>query len=954
MTSMTPAHFVNKWSKIQLKERTTAQSHFNDICSLVGHKPPLEADPKGEFFTFEADTDKPSGEHGWADAWYKGKFIWEYKGPDKNLDTAYKQLLLYKDALENPPLLITSDTQVIIIHTNFTNTVKHIYKIDFDQIYHGNGVDLLRRAFYDPQSFRPAVTQEQVTQTTADEFVEVAIVLRKWGIGGDSSYNSEKLAHFLIRLLFCLFAEDIGLLPNNVFTKLVHSSLTSAQFGQSLRMLFRNMRYGGMFGFEPIPFFNGGLFDDDDVPENMPGDVIHALRKASEQNWSAIDPSIFGTLFERIIDESKRAQLGAHYTSKNDILLVVEPVLMQPLRTKWQVVKYQVNNSLNLGLIDAANILLKSYSDEIAILRVLDPACGSGNFLYIALRQLLDFQKEIILFAIQKGLSEIELSVGPQQLFGIELNPYAYELAQITIWIGYLQWRTENGFGILDEPILKPLHQIENKDAVLDIASGIEPTWPSADVIIGNPPFLGDKKMRLELGDDYVDRLHSVYSNRLPGQSDFVCYWFEKARNEIKKGNVKRAGLLATQGIRGEANRTVLERIKDTGDIFWAWSDRNWILDGAMVHVSMIGFDDGREKERCLNGKSVSKIYSDLTADIDLTKALELVENNGVAFQGVTKYGPFEISQNTAREMLSAPINPNGRPNSDVVKPYYNAQDLMQRWDGHHIIDFYDLPENEAALYEIPFDFTLREVKPYREDSRVVGQSPWWQHWRRRPELQKAIANLNRFIVTPRVSKHRIFIWLPKGVVANDAIIAFARDDDYFLGILQSKVHELWSRRKGTQVREAESGFRYTPTTTFETFPFPWPPGKESTEDPLVQTIAELAKQLDEFRNAWLNPPTEEIGITISKKMLERRTLTNLYNALATYLEKYKGKMRDPRLWSDAIECDIGLGEIETLDHIHQTLDKAVLDAYGWGYNFSNEQILENLLDLNLQRAKQT
>jgi type II restriction/modification system DNA methylase subunit YeeA len=955
MTSMTPAHFVKKWSKIQLKERTSAQSHFNDICALVEHKPPLEADPKGEFFTFEADTDKPGGEHGWADAWYKGRFIWEYKSPDKNLDAAYKQLLLYKDALGNPPLLITSDTQVIIIHTNFTNTLKHKYEIDFDRIEHGDGVDLLKRAFYEPQSFRPAETQEQVTQATADEFVEVANTLQKWGISEGIRISPEKLAHFLIRLLFCLFAEDIGLLPNDVFSKLAHAHLNSAQFGQSLQTLFANMRTGGMFGVEAIPFFDGGLFDDDSVPQNMPGDVAHTLRKASEHDWSAIDPSIFGTLFERIIDESKRAQLGAHYTSKEDILLVVEPVLMQPLRTKWQTIKFQVNNSLKLGLPDVANTLLKNFSEEIAALRVLDPACGSGNFLYIALRQLLDLQKEIVLFAFQKELAEIQLSVGPHQLYGIEINPYAYELAQITVWIGYLQWRTENGFTVLEEPILKPLHQIENKDAILEIDAVKEPVWPEADVIIGNPPFLGGKRLRIGLGDKYVEALYKLYEGRIPHEADLVCYWFEKARAQIEDRQAGRAGLLATQGIRGGANRKVLDRIKATGDIFWAQSDRDWILDGANVHVSMVGFDDGTLRNRTLDDHDVFNINPNLTTALDITIAKRLGENANISFMGDTKVGPFEVNENIARKMLDATGNPNNRPNSDVVKPWINGFDVTRRPQNMWIVDFgLGMTEKEAKQYILPFEHISKWVKPFR----LIAKSgdctgiPWWLHQRPRPEMRGAVKNLERYIVTPCVSKYRLFVWVSDPTLVDHAVIAFARSDDYFLGILHSKVHELWARGKGSQLREVESGFRYTPTTTFETFPFPWPPGYEPLEDVRVQAVSDAAKQLDEFRNAWLNPPAEEIGVTISQRMLERRTLTNLYNALTTYREKYKGKMRDPRLWSEAVKGVIGLEEIETLDHIHHSLDQAVLDAYGWEHNLSDEQILEKLLALNLQRAK--
>ena len=508
MNKLTAAQFVKKWSKIQLKERTTAQSHFNDICALVGHKTPLEADPKGEFFTFEADTEKPEGERGWADAWYGNRFIWEYKGPNKSLEKAYQQLLLYKDSLGNPPLLITSDTHQIKIHTNFNNTVKKTYVITLDDIADGKGVELLRRAFNDPASFKPAETPEQVTSASAKQFVQVANLLQRYE---EKKLDPERLAHFIVRLLFCLFAEDLGLLPENAFTQLVKQNLPQEQFRQSLKSLFATMRTGGMFGFIRIPHFNGGLFDDDFVPDELP-DIVPSLRDVSSQDWASIDPSIFGTLFEQILDEDKRkrAQLGAHYTSKDDILLVIEPVLMQPLREKWQTVKLEVEDLTRKGKPKPANKLLRDFSDEVAALRVLDPACGSGNFLYVALRQLLDLQKEIITLAARLGLAEIPLTVGPGQIYGIEINSYAHELAQITVWIGYLQWRAENGFAEMDEPILRPLRQIENKDAIIDLETGTEPAWAEVDVIVGNPPFLGDKKMRTELGDEYVDDLRKL------------------------------------------------------------------------------------------------------------------------------------------------------------------------------------------------------------------------------------------------------------------------------------------------------------------------------------------------------------------------------------------------------------------------------------------------------------
>ena len=373
--------------------------------------------------------------------------------------------------------------------------------------------------------------------------------------------------------------------------------------------------------------------------------------------------------------------MGAHYTSKDDIMLIVEPVLMKPLRDRWYQVKREATRLIKDDQPAKAYTLLNDFAAEIATVRVLDPACGSGNFLYIALRQLLDLQKEVIVFAGRQGLDEIPLTAGPEQLYGIEINHYAHELAQITVWIGYLQWRFENGFAEVSEPVLRPLTNIERKDAVLAYDEGgqpVEPEWPEADVIISNPPFLGDRKMRGELGHEYVEKLRKLYKGRLPGMNDLVCYWFEKARALIAGGGTKRAGLLATNSIRGGLNRTVLERIKDTGDIFMAWSDRPWILDGAAVRVSMIGFDDGSEQTRTLDGESVVKITPDLKSDVDLTKAVNLSENESIAFYGTVKAGPFDIDAATARAMINSE-NSSEHSNREVVKPWMNASDITRR-----------------------------------------------------------------------------------------------------------------------------------------------------------------------------------------------------------------------------------------------------------------------------------
>ena len=408
-------------------------------------------------------------------------------------------------------------------------------------------------------------------------------------------------------------------------------------------------------------------------------------------------------------------------------------------------------------------------------------------------------------------------------------------------------------------PILKPLETIVRMDAILAYdAAGqpVEPVWPAADVVIGNPPFLGGKRLRSELGNAPVDALFALYRDRVPHEADLVVYWFERSRALIERGTLLRAGLLSTNSIRGGANRKVLKRIKASGDIFMAWSDRPWVLDGAAVRVSMIGFDDGSEQERVLEGQLTAAINPDLTGgNADITTAKRLPENAGLAFMGDTKGGAFDLTPDAAVTMITAPLNVNGRPNTDVVKPWVNGLDITRRPRGMCIIDFgTEMVEGDAALYEAPFAYVQTHVKPERLlNNRAAYRDRWWIHVEARPEMRRKLTSLRRFIVSPAVAKFRLFSWLTNDTLPDHALFVFAREDDYFFGVLHSRFHEIWALRMGTSLEDRP---RYTPTTTFETYPFPWPPGQEPVDDPRVPDVAAAAARLVELRNAWLNPPT--------------------------------------------------------------------------------------------------
>ncbi|MEQ1588780.1 MAG: DNA methyltransferase [Gallionella sp.] len=993
---MTPQQFTQKWQGSTLNERQSYQAHFADLCALVGEATPTPA--SADTYCFERGVAKTGSKHGWADVWKRGYFAIEYKAPDRNLDAALKQLMTYALALDNPPLLVVCDTQIIQVHTHFTNAPSEVHTIALADLGEPANLEKLRWLFTDPNKFHPQRTITQITEAAAGKFAQLAQSLNARG------HAPQSVAHFLNQCLFCLFAEDAELLPGKLFERLLDKSQTDpAKLTSRLQELFNAMRKGGDFALEDIHWFNGGLFEEIEV---LPLDSaeIKILYEAAKLDWSDIEPSIFGTLFERGLDPKKRSQLGAHYTDQQSILRIIHPVIVEPLTAEWQAAKhiiadamarYEAGGKGSKNALPEAKAAFISYLERLKAFRVLDPACGSGNFLYLALRALKDLEHKANLEAEVLGLQrQITIECSPANVLGIELNPYAAELARVTVWIGEIQWMLKNGYPIRKNPILQSLDHIENRDAILECSdtslhravetthSKAEARWPTCDAIIGNPPFLGDKKMRAELGDDYTESLRKVYDGRVPGGADLVTYWFEKARAQIESGNCQRAGLVATNSIRGGANQKVLARICETSKIFNAWSDEEWINDGAAVRVSLVCF--GNIEGAALDSDTVEVIHADLTAGdgLNLTLAKPLKANASVAFTGTQKNGPFIISGEVARQWLMQP-NPNGKPNSNAIRPWANGMDITNRPSDTWIIDFGgNTTLDVSSLYELPFTHVEQHVKPTRvgnRDSRAG--SLWWLFKRSNEDLRSAIAPLKRFIATPMVSKHRVFVWLPVCQIPENLCVAIARSDDTTFGILHSRFHELWSLRMGTSLEDRP---RYTPTTTFETFPFPegmtpadtvpsvrpdnsasnlFDSGLRTFSPELVEgsadaqpvhastgsartgvsdAIASAAQRLNQLRDNWLNPPEWTDWLRTPEEQqaayplrpvaklgheadLKKRTLTNLYNARPAWLA-----------------------------NAHAELDAAVAAAYGWTdytAEMSDEEILRRLLVLNLERA---
>ena len=984
---MTPAAFIDKWSRSELRERQGAQSHFNDLCALLGEKNPSDADPSGATYCFERGATKVGGGDGWADVWKRSCFGWEYKGKHKDLNAALRQLQIYAPDLENPPYLVVCDMERIIVHTNWTNTVRRTFTFGFEDLREPATLDTLRQIFRGSESLKPGMSPQALTALVATRFGDLGKRLQ------DREHDPRAVAHFLNRLIFCLFAEDAEILPKGIFTRMLRNvsyqqysipRKSKAQFDA----LFSTMKDGGFFGADAIAWFNGGLFDEADALPLERDDLDMLIKTAREHDWSNIDPAILGTMFEEALKTTgRRAALGAHYTDREKILKIVDPVIVRPLVAEWEAALVAIKfESAAMALADderkvvmeaagaalgegssayrageaarrktlaaiakkrdaaygRATEIRDAFLARLAAFRVLDPACGSGNFLYVALHALRDIELRALLDADRLGVPQVPPRVGLDAVRGIEIEPYAAELARVTLWIGNLQWERRNGYTDPDEPVLAKLDTIECRDALLN-PDGTEAVWPEADVIIGNPPFLGGKKLRDGLGDETVERLFAAYKGRVPAEADLVCYWVEKAWGVVQQNDgAERVGLVATNSIRAGASRRVLEPIILVSALSEAWSDEPWTDKGTAVRVSMLAFGNTLQEKR-LNGISVEKINSDLTGTtVDLTRSSKLQENEGSAFQGITKGANFEIDGGVARAWLVMPFNPNGLPNTTVLKPIVSGGDLVRRGERGWVIDFTGLTEDQAALFEAPFRHCAVKIQPERAlNKRELYRRKWWLFSEGRPGFRRQSAHLQRYIGTPKVSRRRVFVFLEASILPDNLVIAITRADSTSFGILSSSLHECWSLRSGAWIGVGNDP-TYTPTTTFETFPFPEGltpniPAADYADDPRAQKIATAAETLNRLREAWLNPPDlvriepevvpgypdrilpkDEAAAAVLKK----RTLTNLYNERPTWLA-----------------------------NAHRALDEAVAAAYGWPADLSDDDILARLFALNQERA---
>ncbi|MDP2196876.1 MAG: class I SAM-dependent DNA methyltransferase, partial [Rhodocyclaceae bacterium] len=997
--------FIARWQGVTASELATAQSFVIELCALLGVEAPAHRDD----YMFERPVSFSHGDGGSSpgriDCYRRGCFVLEAKkikgsqrddvgkvgagrtapGSTKSFDDtllrARSQAEGYARALPaaegRPPFLIVVDVgNVIELYAEFSRSGATYTPFPDPRSHRIRLADLadatirarLATVWRDPLALDPATASAKVTREIATHLAEVAKSLEA------ARHAAETVAGFLTRCLFCMFAEDVGLIPKGSFTTLLHSLKDdTSQFVPLVGALWQEMDRGGFSVVlrQTLPRFNGKLFKQ---PEVLPltKQQIGLLIEAAKADWTQVEPAIFGTLLERALDPAERHALGAHYTPRAYVDRLVQPTVIEPLRQNWAYVQGAAVLLANEGRHKEAVAELRNFHHKLCHLRVLDPACGSGNFLYVALEHLKRLEGEVLnqlhdLGETQTLLEAEGLTVDPHQFLGLEINPRAAAIAELVLWIGYLQWhfRTQ-GSGLPPAPILKDFRNIECRDAVLahdgfDYAldeKGIpvsrwdgrtfkthpvtgEPVpdeaarvpleryknprradWPAADVVVGNPPFIGKLKIRAALGDGYVDALRGSWKD-VPESADFVMFWWHHAAQLVAQGKLSRFGFITTNSITMTYNRRVVQQALDAGlHLDFAIPDHPWVdsADGAAVRIAMTvvlpGQGEGRridvttEREGKGEGLDVElaerngTIHADLAIGANVAATQALQANSSLSTAGVIPHGAGMVvtPEDAARFETEAPI-----------KPYRNGKDLTDRPRGVLVIDCHGLTaEQVRSRFPKLYQWLLDRVKPERDANRDKDlREKWWLHRRNNEDLRRALKNLSRYIATAMVAKHRAFQFLDGKILPDQKLVAIALDDAYFLGVLSSRVHVVWALATGGTLEDRPV---YSKTLCFETFPFPAASPEQQAR------IRDLAEQIDAHRKRVLAAHDE-------------LTLTGLYNVLVKVgagetAQPGRSNMGTAPL--TAKEKSIHeKGLVAVLKSLHDELDAVVLEAYG-------------------------
>ncbi|WP_420408196.1 class I SAM-dependent DNA methyltransferase [Hoeflea sp.] len=1015
--------FITRWTAREGgAERANYQMFLSELCDVLGVERPEPAGAERALndYVFEravrtrASNDIASSKR--IDLYRKGSFILEAKqsrlpgarnelpgqtslfgdepetlgkrsvarGWDVMMQNARRQAEQYVFLLDAdhpaPPFIITCDVgHAFEIFADFTGTGRAYsqfpdrkgFRIYLEDLRKPEIRDRLATIWNDPLSLDPARESARVTREIARRLAAVSKAL-------EAKHPAEDVAHFLMRCIFTMFAEDVRLLPENSFTELLSDCLESpAAFTPLLESLWSKMdepvydkRFFSAFK-QHLRHFNGNLFKDARAFP-LGREEIGELYQAAKAKWTEVDPAIFGTLLEQALEPGERRKLGAHYTPRSYVQRLVEVTVMEPLRADWDKALTRAEDAKDSGNEEQAIKLVAAFHHQLCTTRVLDPACGTGNFLYVSLELMKKLEGEVLEVLARLGATESlgleRETVDPHQFLGLELNPRAAAIAELVVWIGYLQQWYKVRDGHPAEPILRAFNNInfghrEGYDAVLTwdgypVPAVVEqdgkrvetypnarrPDWPEAEFIVGNPPFLGNKRMREHLGHDYVQVLRRTYKS-VPDSVDLVMYWWDRAANLITEGQIRRFGLVTTNSLTQNYNRRVIQSHFDSRprvSLIFALADHPWTKidhSSAAVRIAMTVAEKGeaRGELQTVVGESdldtdtpaillkseTGMIASDLSLGAATTMSKQLLQNADLSHQGVTPLGEgFRLSP-SALKMYG--YSPKELPS--VIKRYLIGRDLVRSIEEKYIIDFYGINEKEARnLYPILFQIILEKVKPERDlKNRESYREKYWIFAEPRSKMREALEGQQRYIVTCRTAKFRLFNFVDSSYLSDAKIVAIALPFADALSVLSSRIHNVWAMRTGAWLGVGNDS-NYNHSECFAKFPFPDP-----SED-LRQRLREAGEELDATRKRVLAEHPD-------------LTLTGLYNVLE--------KLKSGEALSEKDEDVKDRGLVLILKELHETIDQLTAEAYGWPADLSNEEILEKLVALNAERAKE-
>lgn len=1032
-------HFITRWQgQTGGAERANYALFLTELCAVLDVAPPQPASAEHQHndYVFErAVSFKEAGDkvgHGRIDLYKRGHFVLEAKqsrqqggakaisgqedlfapgtapsgrrSAHRNWDilmlNARRQAEDYARALpenhEWPPFIIVCDVgHAFEIFADFTGKGRNYtqfpdrqgFRIYLEDLRKPDIRDRLRLIWTDPPALDPAKKSAEVTRDIAARLARIAKNL-------EGKHDPKDVAEFLMRCLFSMFAEDVGLLPEDIMVEMLEKLADEpTAFPRAMETLWATMNAGGFDQrtFKSIKQFNGRLFANPKALPLAPED-IHELLVAARMDWRDVEPAIFGTLLERALDPRERSKLGAHYTPRAYVERLVVPTIIEPLRADWDKVQAGIGAALQAGDPATALARAKAFHHELCTIRVLDPACGTGNFLYVSLELLKKLEGEVLSAIDSLGEEQSRLmmegeTVNPRQFYGLELNPRAVPIADLVLWIGYLKWQLRTaGLSAISEPVLHAYGTIRQQDAILaydgrdlvrddtgapltrwdGVTTMVHPVsyqvvpdpearieiykyrnprpadWPEVEFIVGNPPFIGGKDMRVQLGDGYAEAVWKARPN-VPGGADFVMHFWDAAAERLtRKGTkahpnyLRRFGFITTNSITQTFSRRVIERhmaAKLPLSLVFAVPDHPWMKasDKAAVRIAMTVAERGEKsgliarttREVGLNSDAPEvvleaqegRISADLRTGAMLRSAVPLIANDLMAHMGVKLHGAGFIVEGREANDLSEAYE-----GDTIIRPFLNGRDLVQKPRGVFVIDTDGLASDQLrANHPRAYAVLLERVKPERDQNPREGRkNNWWIYGENASVMRSAVADLSRYIATCRTASHRIFSFIPKEYLAESKVVVVSLSNALLLAILNSRVHVAFAVTTGGFLEDRPT---YQHSETFYPFPF-----ADVLANPTIQSrLTELGERLDAFRKERLAAH-------------DFLTMTGLYNVLERIRElEWKagpGRHSESAASIEPLserERDIyDAGHIAILKDIHDEIDTLVLAAYGW------------------------